>query len=80
MRSTTAEKLVAALTEIYARHGIPATLHSDNGLQFIAQTFTDFMDTMGIYNHRVTPKWPQANGEVERQNQSLEKRMKIAQT
>ncbi len=27
----------------------------------------------------VTPRWPQANGEVERQNQSLEKRMKITQ-
>jgi len=79
MRSTTAEKLVAALTKIFARHGIPDTLFSDSGPQFIAQTFTDFMDTMGIYHHHVTPNWPQANDEVEHQKQSLEKRMKIAQ-
>ena len=54
-------------------------LYFANGPQFIAQTFTDFMEAMGIYHHHVTPKWPQANGEVECQNQSLEKRMKIAQ-
>ena len=32
----------------------------------------------GIVHHRVTPLWPQANGEVERQNASIEKRLKIA--
>ncbi|XP_069770108.1 uncharacterized protein [Narcine bancroftii] len=36
------------------------------------------MRTTGIHHHKVTPKWPQANGEVERQNQSIEKRLRIA--
>ncbi|XP_069761609.1 uncharacterized protein [Narcine bancroftii] len=36
------------------------------------------MRTTGIHHHKVTPKWPQANGEVERQNQSMEKRLRIA--
>jgi hypothetical protein len=36
------------------------------------------MKDMGIYHHMNTPRWPQANGEVERQNRSLEKRLKIA--
>ena len=38
------------------------------------------MRAMGIHHHhhhKVTPKWPQANGEVERQNQSIEKRIRI---
>jgi hypothetical protein len=79
MKSTTAEKTVEALREIFARHGLPSTISSDNGPQFQSDIFRDFMETMGIVHHRVTPRWPQANGEVERQNRSLVKRMKIAQ-
>ncbi|XP_041471762.1 uncharacterized protein K02A2.6-like [Lytechinus variegatus] len=78
MRSTTSDKTVAALMEVFARHGLPQTLHSDNGPQFVSQVFADYMRATGVHHHRVTPKWPQANGEVERQNQSLEKRMRIA--
>ena len=33
----------------------------------------------GIIHLKTTPKWPQANGEVERQNASLMKRIRIAQ-
>ena len=36
------------------------------------------MEQQGIRHHRVTAKWPQANGEVERQNSSLLKRLQIA--
>ena len=32
----------------------------------------------GIMHHKVTAKWAQANGEVERQNRSLLKRLQIA--
>lgn len=37
------------------------------------------MDYQGIQHRKVTAKWPQANGEVERQNRSLLKRIQIAQ-
>ena len=36
------------------------------------------MQYQGIRHHRVTAKWPQGNGEVERQNRSLLKRIQIA--
>ena len=36
------------------------------------------MVQQGIRHHKVTAKWPQANGEVERQNSSLLKRLQIA--
>ncbi|KAK7102592.1 hypothetical protein V1264_020788 [Littorina saxatilis] len=79
MKSTTSEKTVDALKTIFARHGLPLTIHSDNGPQFISETFAEYMRDIGAEHIRVTPRWPQANGEVERQNQSLVKRMKIAQ-
>lgn len=79
LKSTTAEKTVETLKVIFARHGLPLTVHSDNGPQFISQVFADYMKAIGAKHLKVTPRWPQANGEVERQNQSLLKRMKIAQ-
>ena len=52
---------------------------TDNGPQFISSEFEDFMEQEDIEHRRVTPLWPQANGEVERQNRSILKRLKIAQ-
>ncbi|KAK3711516.1 hypothetical protein QZH41_016433 [Actinostola sp. cb2023] len=37
-----------------------------------------YMEQEGIRHHKTTAKWPQANGEVERQNRSILKRLKIA--
>ena len=79
MKSTTADKTVTALKTIFARHGYPLTIHTDNGPQFVSDTFANYMEIIGAKHIRVTPRWPQANGEVERQNQSLLKRMRIAQ-
>ena len=78
MRSTVASKVISSLEEIFARHGLPESLTSDNGPQFVATEFTEYMEQQGIRHHRVTAKWPQANGEVEHQNSSLLKRLQIA--
>ena len=77
MRSTVASKVISSLVEIFARHGLPESLTSDNGPQFVAKAFTGYMEQQGSRHHRVTAKWPQANGEVERQNSSLLKRLQI---
>ncbi|XP_068716243.1 uncharacterized protein [Montipora foliosa] len=51
----------------------------DNGPQFISGEFQECCVQNGIVHLKTTPKWPQANGEVERQNASLMKRIRIAQ-
>ncbi|KAK3698601.1 hypothetical protein QZH41_014579, partial [Actinostola sp. cb2023] len=59
---------------------LPTGTHDgDNGPQFISEKFKIFMQESGINHRRVTAKWPQANGEVERQNRSIMKRLKLAQ-
>ena len=78
LKSTTAPKIISSLEEIFSRHGLPESLTSDNGPQFISAEFAEYMDNQGTRHHRTTAKWPQANGEVERQNQSLLKRIQIA--
>ena len=78
MKSTTSTKTIAVLREMFARHGLPRTLRTDNGPQLVSNEFEEYLEQEGILHIHTTPKWAQANGEVERQNQSIEKRLRIA--
>ena len=79
LQSTTSAKVIEGLEEIFSRHGLPATVKTDNGPQFVSADFRSYMAENGIRHNRTTPRWAQANGEVERQNSSILKRLKIAQ-
>ncbi|XP_031574959.1 uncharacterized protein K02A2.6-like [Actinia tenebrosa] len=80
MNSVTANSIIKALEPIFARYGYPLSIKTDNGPQFVAETFETYLKQNGIEHRRSTPYWPQANGEVERQNRSLLKAMKIAKS
>ncbi|XP_063534905.1 uncharacterized protein K02A2.6-like [Cydia strobilella] len=79
MRSITAVDTVRVLKEIFSRLGYPATLTCDNGNQFTSQTFKTFCKECNIVIYNTIPYWPQMNGEVERQNRDVLKRLKISQ-
>uniref|UniRef100_A0ABD2WXP2 RNA-directed DNA polymerase n=1 Tax=Trichogramma kaykai TaxID=54128 RepID=A0ABD2WXP2_9HYME len=79
MRSTTTEDTIKVLKEIFSRLGFPSTITSDNGPQFKSDTFAEFCSQCGIVHLATIPYWPQMNGEVERQNRSVLKRLKISQ-
>ncbi|XP_011861624.1 PREDICTED: uncharacterized protein K02A2.6-like, partial [Vollenhovia emeryi] len=78
LKSTTTDKIIEVLFEIFARHGFPSTIVCDNGPQFANERFREWLSINGIRIAHTAPYWPQANGEVERQNRSLLKRLKIA--
>ncbi len=79
LKSTTADKTIDCLEEVFSRHGLPCTLRSDCGPQFISTQFQQFCETNNIQHVKTTPRWAEANGEVERQNASILKRIRIAQ-
>ena len=79
LKSTTTDKVIASLEKMFLIHGLPKEITTDNGPQFISKEFEDYLEMQGIKHRIVTPLWPQANGEVERQNRSLLKRLKISQ-
>lgn len=79
MRQTTAKRTVDALHETFCRFGMPETIRSDNGPQFISEEMKSFCEQYGIKLLKTTPYWPQANGEVERANRAILKRLKISQ-
>ena len=68
MKRTTAQKIVETLDEIFSRNGLPRSIRTDTGPQFIAQEFANYLRENDIEHRRSTPLWPQANGEVERHN------------
>ena len=79
MRPTTSPKIIAASTEIFTRFGYLYSLKVDNGPQFDSKQFEEFLRECGIEDRRSPPIWSQANGEVERQNRTLLKAMKVAE-
>lgn len=79
MKQITANLTVKALHETFCRFGMPESIKTDNGPQFISIELQDFCKHFGIEHRRTTPYWPQANGEVERINRSIGKRLKISQ-
>ena len=79
MEKVTSVKIIACFEKMFATHGIPISITCDNGPQFKSSKFKEYLRVSGIKLHNVTPLWPQANGEVERQNRTLLKRIKIAQ-
>ena len=64
--STNASLVISKLDSIFARHGFPDSMKSDNGPPFQSKEFATYCKNVGIKHTRITPLWPEANGEVER--------------
>ena len=74
----TSGKIISCLEAIFATHGLPLSIKTDNGPQFVPEEFEAYLKDNNIKHRKSTPLWPQANGEVQRQNRSLLKAMRVA--
>ena len=79
LQSTTTEKVLDSLDDMFSRQGWPMTIKPDNGPQFRSDEFGEYCTHYAIQHLRVTAKWAQAIGEVERQNASIMKHVRIVQ-
>ncbi|UYV62479.1 K02A2.6-like [Cordylochernes scorpioides] len=62
----TANVVVRSCKSIFARHGIPETVVSDNGTQFgAAREFANFARQYGFQHVTSSPRFPQSNGMAE---------------
>nr|GEX34863.1 retrovirus-related Pol polyprotein from transposon TNT 1-94 [Tanacetum cinerariifolium] len=46
-------------------------IRTDNGIEFVNQTLTEYYERIGIFYQKTVPRTPQQNGVVERQNRTL---------
>lgn len=67
----TSNRVIAFMRDLFSRWGLPSTVITDNGPQFISHEFGLFLDSLGIKHLKTAYYHPQTNGGVERFNQVL---------
>lgn len=63
--------IITHTKSIFARHGIPSEVISDNGPQYSSKDFSLFAEQWEFKHTTVSPLYPQANGLVERAVQTV---------
>ena len=78
VHSTLAKSTISQLEKIFARHGIPQIIKTDNGPPFSGHEYRLFMKEIGGEHRPSTPLWPQGNAEAENFMKPLVKAIKSA--
>ena len=61
-RSLTSAAVKGVLARLFARHGRPAVIRSDNGPEFIAFELVEWLEGLGAETHHIEPGKPWQNG------------------
>jgi putative transposase len=69
MTEAEVEIIIQAAIEKYP--GVKARVITDNGPQFIARDFKEFIRIVGLTHVKTSPYYPQSNGKIERWHQTL---------
>lgn len=78
LERSSAECVVNHTSSIFARHGIPEVVVSDNGPQYTSDLFRKFASEYGFKHVTSSPYHPQGNGEAERGVQTVKNLLKKA--
>ncbi|XP_064468653.1 uncharacterized protein K02A2.6-like [Ornithodoros turicata] len=76
LREATAEAVIKALCTMFARHGIPLELCSDNGPQFTSKQFQAFAEKCDFKHITSSLHFPRSNGLAEKGAQELKRILK----
>jgi len=76
-RKIESDNVINFLSRVFARHGIPEVLITDNGPQFRSDKTKAFLDLYGVYVHFTTTYHPESNGMVENHNKEIGKYLRI---
>ena len=76
MQSTTVDKTIDALRQMFSMNGLPEHIVTDNGSQFTSDAFAKFLSSNGVRHTKSAPYHPATNGLAERFVQSLKQSLK----
>jgi len=77
VQNVTAKDVVYFLTKVFARHGTPTVITTDNGPQFTADYTKIFLDLYDIYIRFITIYHPESNGLTENRNREIGKLLRL---
>uniref|UniRef100_A0A7M5VG95 Integrase catalytic domain-containing protein n=1 Tax=Clytia hemisphaerica TaxID=252671 RepID=A0A7M5VG95_9CNID len=77
-KTTDATTAISSLSRTFNLFGNPIYIVSDNGPPFTSQRLKEFLQSRGVSHRKITPLWPQANGEAERFMRPLNKTIRTA--
>ena len=75
---STSGTVINMLKEVFAEHGIPETIISDNGPQYSSHIFQQFAQGWNFKHITSSPRYAQSNGFIERQVQTTKSVMSKA--
>lgn len=70
MSSMSSSAVINTLRLLFATHGLPDVIVSDNGAAFTSTEFQEFADRNGIRHITTAPYYPSSNGQAERMVQT----------
>ena len=73
LKKADAEATADAMLEVFSRHGIPSTILTDNGQNFVGKLITNLTKKLNIEHLKTTPYRPQTNGMLERFHATLKR-------
>ena len=78
LNSTTSMAVINKLKQVFARHGIPETVKSDNGPQYSSSEFAMFATNWKFLHVTSSPRYPQSNGLAEKTVQTAKRMLEKA--
>ena len=72
--------VISFLKDVFGKEGIPGSLLSDNGVQFVSKEMGAFLKEYGVNHKRSALYHPETNGMVERFNRVLKEVIQIAKS
>ena len=77
LRNIKAKTIVKALTKFFTLVGLPSSIQSDQGSNFMSGVFQQVMHELGITQYKSSAYHPQSQGALERWHQTLKTMMRI---
>ena len=78
VKTTSFANLKDHLEELFSVEGIPDEIMSDNGPPFNGKEFSSYLTGLGIRHTTSSPNYPQSNGFIERQIQTMKRLLEKA--
>lgn len=76
LKDTTSSSVIVAMKSLFARHGIPDAVISDNGPPYASAEFKDFAESWEFRHVTSSSTHAQSNGQAERTVQTIKNMLK----